>query len=75
MARLTARSAIVPAIAARRNRQFRPSIPMAGFFERAGAATWIGFGLMCLGMVMAILDVQVVAASLPTFQQALPIEP
>ena len=28
--------------------------------------TWIGFGLMCLGMFMAILDIQVVATSLPT---------
>ena len=26
--------------------------------------TWIGFGLMCLGMFMAILDIQVVATSL-----------
>ena len=35
--------------------------------------TWIGFGMMCLGMFMAILDVQVVATSLPTIQQALHI--
>ena len=67
-----------------RNRQFRirevmtaesPSVAMAGSFERAGIATWIGFGLMCLGMFMAILDVQVVATSLPNIQQALHIEP
>ena len=25
------------------------------------AATWLGFVLMCLGMFMAILDIQVVA--------------
>ena len=37
----------------------------------AGFAIWAGFGLMCLGMFMAILDVQVVATSLPTIQQAL----
>src|SRR6201997_4432383 len=37
--------------------------------------TWIGFGLMCLGMFMAILDIQVVATSLPTIQQALAISP
>ena len=35
--------------------------------------TWIGFGLMCLGMFMAILDIQVVATSLPAIQQALGI--
>ena len=37
--------------------------------------TWIGFGLMCLGMFMAILDIQVVATSLPTIQNALAISP
>ena len=31
-------------------------------------ATWIGFAMMCIGMFMAILDVQVVATSLPTIQ-------
>jgi MFS transporter, DHA2 family, multidrug resistance protein len=37
----------------------------------ARAATWLGFVLMCLGMFMAILDIQVVATSLPTIQRAL----
>ena len=37
------------------------------------AATWVGFAMMCVGMFMAILDVQVVATSLPTIQQALHI--
>jgi MFS transporter, DHA2 family, multidrug resistance protein len=37
-------------------------------------ATWIGFAMMCLGMFMAILDVQVVATSLPTVQHALSIQ-
>ena len=41
----------------------------------AGAATWIGFALMCLGMFMAILDIQVVATSMPTIQHALAISP
>ena len=41
--------------------------------EEAGAATWLGFVLMCLGMFMAILDIQVVATSLPAIQQALEI--
>jgi DHA2 family multidrug resistance protein len=40
-----------------------------------GTTTWIGFGLMCLGMFMAILDIQVVATSLPTIQNALAISP
>ena len=39
----------------------------------AGAATWCGFVLMCLGMFMAILDIQVVATSLPAIQDALGI--
>lgn len=40
-----------------------------------GMATWAGFLLMCLGMFMAILDVQVVATSLPTIQRALAVSP
>ncbi len=40
---------------------------------RADAATWSGFVLMCLGMFMAILDIQVVATSLPAIQDALAI--
>jgi MFS transporter, DHA2 family, multidrug resistance protein len=39
----------------------------------AGAATWLGFILMCLGMFMAILDIQVIATSLPSIQNALAI--
>jgi DHA2 family multidrug resistance protein len=42
---------------------------------KAGAAIWIGFALMCLGMFMAILDIQVVATSMPTIQRALAISP
>jgi len=41
--------------------------------EDASASTWLGFILMCLGMFMAILDIQVVATSLPAIQQALGI--
>jgi DHA2 family multidrug resistance protein len=40
---------------------------------RAGLAIWSGFVLMCLGMFMAILDIQVVATSLPAIQDALAI--
>ena len=42
---------------------------------RSGFATWAGFAAMCLGMFMAILDVQIVATSLPDIQQALAIPP
>jgi DHA2 family multidrug resistance protein len=37
--------------------------------------TWIGFSMMCIGMFMAILDVQIVATSLPAMQVALGIPP
>jgi DHA2 family multidrug resistance protein len=53
---------------------------MSNPFERNSpwpvtVSTWIGFAMMCLGMFMAILDVQVVATSLPTIQSALAIPP
>ncbi len=38
-------------------------------------AIWIGFVLMCLGMFVAILDIQVVATSLPAIQNALGVPP
>ncbi|NKB16183.1 MAG: multidrug efflux MFS transporter [Sphingomonadales bacterium] len=38
-------------------------------------ATWAGFGAMCVGMFMAVLDIQVVATSLPTIQAALDMRP
>ena len=41
----------------------------------ASVSTSIGFAMMCVGMFMAILDVQVVATSLPTIQSALDIPP
>src|SRR6201990_915629 len=37
------------------------------------AKTWIGFSAMCIGMFMAILDIQVVASSLTNIQSALHI--
>ena len=37
------------------------------------AALWLGFAAMCVGMFMAVLDVQVVASSLTTIQAALHI--
>lgn len=43
--------------------------------ETASLGTWIGFTTMCVGMFMAILDVQVVATSLPTIQNALGMAP
>src|SRR3954465_2965218 len=35
--------------------------------------TWPGFAAMCLGMFMAILDIQVVVTSLPVIEDALQI--
>ena len=43
--------------------------------DRASPAVWAGFAMMCVGMFMAILDIQVVATSLPTIQGALHIRP
>ena len=37
------------------------------------AAAWLGFLAMCVGMFMAILDIQVVASSLPAIRDALAI--
>lgn len=42
--------------------------------ERASPAIWAGFAMMALGMFMAILDIQVVATSLPAIQSALGID-
>lgn len=39
----------------------------------ASLRTWAGFSFMCIGMFMAILDIQIVATSLPTIQSALSI--
>ena len=39
----------------------------------APAAPWVGFLAMCAGMFMAILDIQIVASSLPEIQTALVI--
>ena len=38
-------------------------------------SVWLGFAMMCVGMFMAVLDIQVVATSLPTIQNALHIQP
>lgn len=38
-----------------------------------GVRAWLGFIAMCVGMFMAILDIQIVATSLPTIQSALDI--
>ena len=51
-----------------------PGLATPGF-ETPGLETWAGFLLMCLGMFMAILDIQVVATSLPAIRRALAISP
>lgn len=43
--------------------------------DLAPLAVWLGFATMCIGMFMAVLDIQVVATSLPTIQNALNIPP
>ena len=43
--------------------------------ERVPLRVWLGFGAMCLGMFMAILDIQVVATSLPDIRAALGVDP
>jgi len=50
-------------------REASPAGPMPSL------GTWVAFAAMCLGMFMAILDIQVVAASLPAIQSALKIRP
>jgi MFS transporter, DHA2 family, multidrug resistance protein len=42
---------------------------------RPSAAAWLGFSALCIGMFMAILDIQIVATSLPTMQSALKLSP
>ena len=46
----------------------------SGVDRRSGSA-WPGFAIMCVGMFMAILDVQVVATSIPTILKALAVRP
>ena len=41
---------------------------------RVPVRIWLGFGAMCLGMFMAILDIQVVATSLPDIRAALDVD-
>jgi DHA2 family multidrug resistance protein len=53
----------------------RGALPVSGPASGPVAAPtpWLGFLVMCGGMFMAILDIQVVATSLPTIQRALGI--
>ncbi|HXQ40544.1 MAG TPA: DHA2 family efflux MFS transporter permease subunit [Candidatus Udaeobacter sp.] len=44
--------------------------PLAGAALRAPLRVWIAFLAMCVGMFMAILDIQIVASSLPDIQTA-----
>ena len=49
--------------------------PEPGAMLKPMRSEWAGFAMMCIGMFMAILDVQVVATSLPTIQNALAVPP
>src|SRR5260370_27049846 len=55
--------------ARRRTHSTHPATSTAAA-ERVGSGTWLGFLAMCLGMFMAILDIQIVASSLPEIQAA-----
>src|SRR5438552_16325476 len=48
-----------------------PSGPAAVADERATLRVWVGFIAMSIGMFMAVLDIQIVARSLPEIQAAL----
>src|SRR3954453_7675229 len=52
-----------------------PALAEGAAAERVGPAVWAGFAVMCVGMFMAILDIQVVATSLPAIRSALGIRP
>src|SRR5262245_5223836 len=52
-----------------------PAAPQSQAGEAPSLVTRVAFAALCVGMFMAILDVQVVAASLPTIQSALQIQP
>jgi MFS transporter, DHA2 family, multidrug resistance protein len=43
--------------------------------SRPLSARWLGFAALCTGMFMAILDIQIVATSLPAIQTALKFSP
>jgi DHA2 family multidrug resistance protein len=49
------------------------SVQQEAYDAAPDASIWAGFLLMCIGMFMAILDIQVVATSLPAIQDALGI--
>ena len=42
-------------------------------YTESRTARWVGFSAMCLGMFMAILDIQIVVTSLPAIRDALDI--
>jgi MFS transporter, DHA2 family, multidrug resistance protein len=50
-----------------------PPVTMVPASGPLGARTWVGFIAMSIGMFMAILDVQIVASSLPEIQAGLTI--
>jgi DHA2 family multidrug resistance protein len=54
----------------------RPEIdPIDQPQARYTAKLWLGFAALCLGMFMAVLDIQIVATSLPDIQSGLGIAP
>ena len=52
-----------------------PPVPDAPPAGTRPVLIWVGFATMCVGMFMAILDIQIVATSLPAIQGALAMAP
>lgn len=57
--------------------QEEPSVDAISHTEQSTGtiAVWLGFSALCLGMFMAVLDIQIVATSLPDIQSGLGIAP
>jgi DHA2 family multidrug resistance protein len=58
-----------------RNNRLVSHVTEASIEKTATLSTWIGFAALCLGMFMAVLDIQIVTTSLPEIQGALGIAP
>ena len=52
-----------------------PSPPATVPDDPVALRTWFGFAAMCIGLFMAILDIQIVATSLPAIQASLGLGP
>ncbi len=53
----------------------RPAPDVSDAANQVSRRTWAGFAAMCAGMFAAILDVQILATSLPNIQASLAVSP